>query len=129
MGMQTHQIGSYGRAFNLFASVLLAAGLLISATAQAAGPVTDQTVAQAIKEAKTAQDHTDLATYFRAQAVAAGETVKKHEAMAEAWKSSGKSAASMKQHCEHLIKSSRDLQKGYEAMAAEEEKKAKASGK
>jgi len=109
----------------------LSLGLLLIAAgagrihAQAAGAITDTNVAQRIADAKTPADYEALAAYYRAQAAAEGDQVKLHEAMAKAYGPGRKGLLHSKQHCDELVRSSKQQQKVFEEMAAEEEKMAK----
>lgn len=100
-------------------------------SARAAGPVTDDNVAERLASAQTAADHEALAAYFRAEAAAAGEKVKLHQAMlASATKKvAGKSWVSWELHCNGLIKMYKDAQKEAEGLAAEHEAMAKVAAK
>ena len=89
----------------------------------AAGAVTDKNVVEKLTTAKTAADYTALAAYFRAKAADAGAKVKQHEAMLKAV--SGKPLASWGPHCQGFIESYSNMQKDYEASAAEMEAAAK----
>jgi hypothetical protein len=107
--------------------VLWAALLTLTPPAARAGePVTADTVAQRVATAKSAQNHEELAAYFRSQAAAMAADVKRHEAMLKSydwvW---GVGKELMRNHCQTLIASDHKAQQAFEALAQEHEKLAK----
>jgi hypothetical protein len=92
-------------------------------SARAGEPITADTVAQRVAAAKTAQDHEELAAYFRSQAAARAEDVKRHEAMLKSYDWGwGVTKEVMRNHCQSLIASDRKAQQAFEALAQEHEK-------
>lgn len=109
----------------LFVLALLV-GPAWSAARATAAEITAANVADHVASAKSAADYQALATYFRSAAAAQAETVNEHEAMLASYKErGGKAYTKMKLHCQGIIRGARNLQRDYEAMAAEYEQMAK----
>ena len=128
MKQTASQLSRRTRQLGVIAGFVLWATLLPPAppAARAAEPITADTVAQRVAAAKTAQDHEELAAYYRSQAAAMAEDAKRHEAMLKSYEWIwGVTKEDMRKHCQTLIASDRNAQQAFEALAQEHEKLAK----
>jgi hypothetical protein len=126
--MKSHAMETTRGAF-VCTAVFLLLTALEAPQVVAADAVTDDTVAERIASAKTAADHEAIAAYYRAQAAEKAKQVKHHEAMLKSYDNvAGVSKELMRNHCKTLINSYRQEQRAFDALAAEEEKLAKAAG-
>ncbi len=119
--------GTRSRQTYLWAAILA----LVIATAWSPGSlsaadITDANVADMVKAAKTPEDHEALAAYFSSKAAQAGEMAKMHESMLGAFQGGKTTEQSLwKGHCNNLIRSFRNQQADYQAMAKEQQTIAK----
>lgn len=128
MKQTVSQLSHRTRALSVIAGFVLWTTLLPLAPplARAGEPITADTVAPRVAAAKTAQDHEELAAYFRSQAAAMAEDAKRHEAMQKSYDWGwGVTKEVMRNHCESLIASNHKAEQAFEALAQEHEKLAK----
>ncbi|MEW5975829.1 MAG: hypothetical protein AB1898_08480 [Acidobacteriota bacterium] len=112
----------------------LGAALLVGSSAgqaAAADAVTAKNLKQKISTAKTAADHKVIAAYYQAEAAKAKAKVTEHQEMLEAYKKAGVGTVAKSpnqpgtiEHCNHLIKSYRDLAESLALMAKAHEEMA-----
>ena len=111
---------------------LALAGILMSGesiqAAAAVSAVTAKNLKQKIMSAKTAADHKAIAAYYRAEAAKAEAKVTEHQDMTEAYQKAGfgtvaktPNAPGTIEHCNHLVKTYKDLAESLAMMAKEHE--------
>lgn len=104
-----------------------ALGVLIAvsgASAARAAAITDDNVAAAVADAKSAEDHQALAAFFTAKSKAALAEVENHKKMASAL-GKGKQAPGWEAHCHSLMKTYQAQAEDYAGLAKEQEALAK----
>jgi hypothetical protein len=84
--------------------------------------LTKNEVKTLIVSAKTAEDHTKLASYFRDEARRQEASAKYHDEMAELYKLNRTAKVDMVQHCKHFAAAAREAAEAANSMADEHEK-------
>lgn len=107
------------------AIALIAVLTLVGATSAPAQTITVDNVAEMAANAKTAADHTALATYFREQAKVAEDGARKHRAMLTTGPSNKTVRSVWDTHCRRLVKGFEEQAAAYEDLAKEQDVLAK----
>jgi hypothetical protein len=97
--------------------VLVAVALAGCAASPSAPP---PEITQRIEAARTPADHQSLATYYTQEAAKARDKVLEHRRMGASYKTMASVSrdSGMYNHCNSLVKSSEDMAKEYDALAA-----------